>query len=115
MCGFKIKDVVCGFKIEDVVEVVFDHPDGNTSIYSGMTGVVRDIRPYREGDYSIGVEFDEYVNGHDLACAGGALCEYGYGWYVGHEDIKICKTPRTNTEGEYEFEFDESSFREMLE
>lgn len=103
---------MCRFKIGDVVEVVVDHPDGNEFIYPGMIGIVRDIQTYASGYCRVGVEFYEYVAGHSLRDGYEARCENGYGWYVEQSDIKICRTQYTNNE---EYEFDEDSFRRMLE
>lgn len=93
-------------EIGDSIVVVKDHPDYNDMILSGMTGVVFDLDT--SSCRRIGVRFDECVDGHDLGI-GGNRCEPGYGWYLRENEIEICE------ERCDKYEFDESSFREMLE
>lgn len=87
------------FTIGDRVEAVRDHLSLNQNITSGMTGTV--CRAGRQ--YSVGVCWDEYVEGHD--CDG--FCEMGHGWYVKCEDIELIQ--------ESNFDLDITSIDKLFE
>lgn len=71
------------FKIGDRVEALVDHICGNSILMRGDTGTVVRINPN-----DVGVQWDKAINGH--SCCGS--CIYGYGWFVGPNDIDIIKT-----------------------
>lgn len=77
------------FQVGDRVRLIIDRPDGG-NVFSGDEGIVRCInndlfsRP-------IGVEFDRYIDGHDLYMDEG-LCKEGYGWYVYETEIELVDT-----------------------
>ena len=71
-----------------------EHASGNDYLHEGMAGTVVELPMI---GLNVGVQWDDYVNGHD--CSGGNA-EYGYGWYVSCDDI--APLPQDNmTEYEY--------------
>lgn len=76
------------YKIGDIVRCISDCPDGNTNIRAGMTGTVAniDIHLYERntGYKSIGVDWDENIDGHDINGA----CERGHGWWMRPSEIE---------------------------
>lgn len=50
----------------------------------GLKGVVVDIMG---GGNNLAIQFDEDIDGHDC----GGRCDYGYGWYVPFDNVKILK------------------------
>lgn len=68
------------FKKGDKVRVV-----NNYHIRRGSEGEVVRIEGCAFERY--GVEFDNYVNGHDL----NGYVEYGYGFWLGHEELELVK------------------------
>ena len=71
------------FHIGDHVRCIRNRPSDNSSIVSGMEGVVCDISEY---DPPIGVQWDALVSeGHN--CHGN--CPSGYGWYVEPGEIEL--------------------------
>lgn len=76
------------FNVGDRVRCVVDSPEGNVYIEVGSYGtVVRtfDDEPYDGDRDRIGVEWDNYVHGHD--CTNGNASD-GYGWFVDAMDIE---------------------------
>lgn len=64
------------FYIGDRVCAKYDKIESNKHIKAGMTGTVIDIIDIG----SVGVAFDEYIEGH--CCNVENACPFGYGWYV---------------------------------
>lgn len=46
------------------------------------------------GDTSVGVKFDENVNGHGLD----GMCSDGYGWWIGLSDLELVTEPKSKKE-----------------
>lgn len=63
------------FAIGMPVVCIKDHPDQNTAIKAGDTGVVAVINV--RGTKPIGVQWDKPCGGHDLI----GHCPYGFGWW----------------------------------
>lgn len=75
------------FKVGDRVRCIAPQ-DGNTSIV-GQKGTVRSV----EGSLDIvSVEFDNYVNGHELQSF--CRCKYGYGWHVDAHKLELIPKPK---------------------
>ena len=60
-------------KVGDRVVCMYSN-DGNDSIVDEI-GIVRKTD---HDNYKAAVEFENYVNGHDI----NGTCEYGYGWWI---------------------------------
>lgn len=93
----------CGFHIGDVVEYINEN-SYYSKVTRGMTGTVLCFINNGEANPSIGVGWDEYIDGHDLD----GHCEDGYGWYVGPNEILKLDDDGT------EYSFDEDLFSAML-
>ena len=76
------------FALGDRVIAIVDHPRKNKDLMAGDTGTVRSIERDYDGQIrGIGVEWDlEIAAGHNL---GGAIEEYGHGWWVRPTEIQI--------------------------
>lgn len=73
------------WNIGDRVVSLVDHPEGKSTIVSGMSGYIcsfNEIRA-RNGYSSVGVCWDENIRGHNC----GGHCEDGHGWYVYEDSI----------------------------
>ena len=71
------------FKVGDVVSCLVDHPDNNSEIWAGTTGVVVAVRA---DGYRLGVKWDISVkSGH--SCEG--ACEDGYGWWIDSNNVEF--------------------------
>lgn len=87
------------FYVGDRVEAVKNHPDGNVDICIGITGTVCHI------GNRIGVQWDHEISqGHNCS----NHCNYGYGWYVYEDEIKLY-------EEDDGVEIDENSFMSIIE
>ena len=75
------------FKVGDRVQCIAAH-DGNTKIV-GQKGTVRSV-----GDSLdiVAVEFDNYVDGHELQSF--CRCKYGYGWNVAAHKLELISKPK---------------------
>ena len=59
---------------------------GNSYLRKGDTGVVVDYYDY----HNVGVDWGKCVGGHSC----NYKCEYGNGWYVPSDSLKIAEYPR---------------------
>lgn len=79
--------------------VYIPNRQGNTNLKAGDTGTIVAI-----DTHAIGVAWDKpLVCGHNI----GGLCEYGYGWFVGKENITLLK--------EQEEQFELASESELMQ
>lgn len=76
------------FCVGDRVSLVVDHPDGKVSLHIGDTGTVVKISRKNRG-ILLGVEWDEYIGGHDID--GRHSCKPGHGWNVFVEEVCLCE------------------------
>lgn len=76
------------FKVGDRVRCIAAH-DGNSRIV-GQKGTVRSV-----GDSLdiVAVEFDNYVDGHELQSF--CRCKYGYGWNVAAHKLELISKPKS--------------------
>lgn len=92
-------------KIGDRVRVVFVpslFKSRDDEIKIGTKGIVKHLRKT-----DVGVEFDEYINGHDGWWGG----KYGYCWYVPYERLE--KIEETDTAEETKEEVEEMEVKEV--
>lgn len=86
-------------KIGDRVRVIFVpslFKSRDDEIKIGTKGIVKHLR-----ETDVGVEFDEYINGHDGLWGG----KYGYCWYISYERLE--KIEETDTAEETKEEVEE--------
>lgn len=76
------------FKVGDRVRCIAAH-DGNSRIV-GQKGTVRSVEDSLD---IVAVEFDNYVDGHDLESF--CRCKYGYGWNVAPEKLELIPRPKS--------------------
>ena len=75
------------FKVGDRVRCIAAH-DGNSRIV-GQKGTVRSVEDSLD---IVAVEFDNYVNGHELQSF--CHCKYGYGWNVAAHKLELISKPK---------------------
>lgn len=88
------------FQVGDRVECIFNHPDGNPNIATGLIGTV--CRDNRDGG-CVGVRWDDMVSGHNC----GGTCTSGHGWYMRSSEIKLYEEDEA-------VDIDETSFMSMI-
>lgn len=69
------------FHVGDMVELIVDHPDGNTHLYAGDVGRVCDI-----DDSRIAIEFDT-LEGIGTGHTAAGIIPSGNGWWVDYDEI----------------------------
>ena len=75
------------FKVGDKIEITGNYDGGNGKIEEGMIGK---ICKFNKEYNSVGIEFDENIQGH--SCDGN--CEDYHGYYVGYDGIKLIEPKR---------------------
>lgn len=75
------------FTVGDRVEVIagFENLIDNIYINEGMLGTIIDID---DADHKVGVQFDDYIKGHNAVGKG----KKGYCWYMYEKTVKRIKT-----------------------
>lgn len=88
------------FEVGDRVECIVDNPAENEHIFVGSLGTV-----CITGSRSVGVCWDEYVEGHTCH----RTCEDDHGWFVDPSEIVLhqCRDDEP-------FCFDDRKFKELL-